>query len=136
MKAFIAYRFSGEDPKIIEPALTAVRDGLNFQKIDSYCTFFNDLPDRDKNGTAKAIMLHAFKEIEQSDFLFVLQTSEAKSEGMLMEVGYCLAKQIPIVVANCRGVRSSYIHLLANKHFDWEDVLDLTDKTANLDYSF
>lgn len=136
MKSFIAYRFSGEDPKTIEPALTAVRDGLKFQRIDSYCTFFNDLPDRDRNGDTKAIMQHAFKEIEQSDFLFVLQTSEAKSEGMLMEIGYCLAKNIPIVVANRAGIRSSYIHLLANKYFVWEDILDLTDKVANLEYSF
>jgi len=37
--------------------------------------------------------------MEWSDLLLVLQDSEERSEGMLMEVGYALAKRMPMVVA-------------------------------------
>lgn len=135
MKTFVAYRFSGEDTKDLEPLLTAVRDSLQAKNVEVYCTFFDDAELKDKSKSARQIMEHAFKIIDKSDFLFVIQTSDNKSEGMLMEVGYCRAKNIPIVVATKNPVSYTYIPQMGGISFRWSGVNDLVEKIKNTDFS-
>lgn len=128
MKTFVAFRFTGEDPKVLEPLLTAVRDSLTNKGVEVYCTFFDEAEFQDKSLTARQIMDHAFAIIDNTDFLFVVQTSESKSEGMLMEVGYCLAKHIPIAVANKKGITGTYVPQMADLLIEWESTEDLATK--------
>jgi nucleoside 2-deoxyribosyltransferase len=130
----VAYRFTGEDPKVLEPLLTAIRDGLQENGVDSYSSFFDEAEFQDKSMTARQIMDHAFSIINDIDFLFVVQTSESKSEGMLMEVGYCIAKGIPIVVANKKGITGTYVPQMAEQVMVWESVEDLTQKIQASDF--
>ena len=133
MKSFIAYRFTGEDPEQLEPVLTSITKSLSSKGVDAYCTFFNQDEFSSADISARDIMQHAFEVINGIDFLFVLITSEAKSEGMIMEVGYCLAKDIPIVVAVKDGVSKTYIPEMALKTITWSNIQDLRDKIDQLD---
>lgn len=134
MKTFIAYRFTGEDPKELEPLLTTVRDSLKAKGVDSYCTFFDEVEFNGKLLSARQIMNHAFGILDDIDFLFVVQTSENKSEGMMMEVGYCIAKHIPIVVATKIGVGATYLPQMAEVAIEWQTVEDLKEKIKNTDF--
>jgi nucleoside 2-deoxyribosyltransferase len=122
MKTFLAYRFTGEDPKLLEPLLITIREALKEKGIDSYCTFFDEDEFKDKSLNARQIMEHAFKIIDESDFLFVLMTSENKSEGMLMEVGYCVAKGIPIIVAVKEGINKTYVPEMSEMKIIWSNA--------------
>ncbi len=125
MKTFIAYRSTGEDPQQLEPLLTALQDTLKSRGIEAYCTFFDEQMIKDKKLDQRQIIEHAFTEIDKVDFLFVLLTSDNKSEGMLMEIGYCLAKGIPIVAAVKTGIQGSHIPAVADQHFEWLDIKGL-----------
>jgi nucleoside 2-deoxyribosyltransferase len=87
---------------------------------------------RDKGKTAGEIMAHAFSVIDSSEFLFVILASEEKSEGMILEVGYCIAKGIPVIIAVKEGVKNTYLPEMGKKTFVWRDNQDLSAKIAEL----
>lgn len=131
-KSFISYRHKGEDPDKLLKLLTAVRDGLSESGISAYCTFFDEDAFQEKNPGARDIMDHAFKKINTVDVLFVILTSDEKSEGMLMEIGYALAKKIPIVVAAKSTVKVSFVPQMGTYSIVWSDIADLAHKTGEL----
>jgi hypothetical protein len=135
MKTFIAYRSTGEDPKQLEPMLETVRDAFQSKGVDAYCTHFDGKEFIDKSYNPKQILQHAFDKIGDINFLFVLQTSENKSEGMLMEVGYCLAKKIPVIVAHKEGIQGSYLPGIANVRMSWSELDELVDKIKNYEFN-
>lgn len=132
MKTFVAYRFSGEDLKTLEPLLVAVRDVLKDRGVEVYCTFFDEAEFKNKSLSARQIMDHAFGIINDIDFLFVVQMSDNKSEGMLIEVGYCIAKDIPVIVATKGSVKNTYLPYIATQSFKWRTIEDLGNYIASL----
>lgn len=135
MKTFIAYRHTGEDPAALEKILGGVRSAFDQVEVNAYATFFDETVFQAKSMGAKEIMNHAFSIIDESDFLFVIQTSENKSEGLLMEVGYCIAKDIPVVVATHEEVKHTYLPEMATLSISWVDPQDLFNKIAEMDFS-
>lgn len=131
-KSFISYRHKGEDPDKLLKLLTAVRDGLSESGISAYCTFFDEDAFQEKDFGARDIMDHAFKKINTVDVLFVILTSDEKSEGMLMEIGYALAKKIPIVVAAKNTVKVSYVPEMSTYSIVWSDIDELARKIGEL----
>jgi len=88
------------DLNTIRPMLETVRRALAEQGVEIHNTFFDvrqgdSAPELGPVGFKR----EAFGMMEWSDLLLVLQDSEERSEGMLMEVGYALAKRMPMVVA-------------------------------------
>ncbi|MFI5271084.1 MAG: nucleoside 2-deoxyribosyltransferase [Candidatus Saccharimonadales bacterium] len=135
MKSFLAYRSTGEDPEVIKPLLSSVREVFRNKGIDMYATFFDDKFFLHKDFSKRQIMDHALKTIEHSDFLFVLVTSDKKSEGMLMEIGFCLAKSIPIVVAIKDDVKDTYIPEIAQTYIRWSDTENLIETIKNYNFN-
>lgn len=54
---------------------------------------------------------------------------------MLMEVGYCIAKQIPIIVAARNDIGYTYLPEMGTASFRWNDLEDLDQRTASTDYA-
>lgn len=80
-------------------------------------------------------MAHAFSIIEKSDFIFVVQASDGKSEGMLMEVGFCIARGIPVVVATKEGLGYTYLPDMARIKLKWASVNELVQMIESTDLS-
>lgn len=135
MEAFLAYRHTGEQPEDLEVLLGNTRDALARAGVNAYCTFFDEDEFQNKSFGARQIMDHAFETIEAKDMLFVLQTSENKSEGMLMEVGYCRARGIPVVVASKSDVEHTYLPDMADIAIRWNDPEDLHQQIEATDFS-
>jgi len=127
---FIAYRHTGENPDRLEQLLPLVNNSLQAKGIETYCTYFDENSFRAGNYTPQAIMDHAFKKIDEMGGLFVIQDSLEKSEGMLMEVGYCIAKGLPIVVAKRKAVNSTYLPDMADTSIVYDDTKDLVATIA------
>ena len=134
MKTLVSFRYSNEDIKSLEPVLSTVINSLEEKGIDAYCTFFH----KDLNNsllTPKDWMRHAFSIINNVDFLFVVQHSNNKSEGMLMEVGYSLAKHIPIVVAARHGIVDSYLSEMTEHNMQWKSLDDLNKNLSDFNFN-
>ncbi|MBU1032088.1 hypothetical protein KKE03_04195 [Patescibacteria group bacterium] len=131
MKAFIAYRSTGEDPQAVEPVLIAIREAFKGRGIEAYSTFFDEAIEGKSLGV-RQIMEHAFGIIDNADFLFVVQTSDNKSEGMLIEVGYCMAKRVPIIAATKDTVTKTYVPAIASQSFKWSTIEDLARAITDL----
>lgn len=122
--AFIAYRHTGEDPVVLETMLGGICDEFDRLTIDAYCTFFSEQEFQNKSAAPKEIMQHAFKMIEGRDLLFVILANEAKSEGMIMEVGRFYGKK-PIIMAVKEGVSGTYLPGMADVAYTWSNQAEL-----------
>ncbi|HMT19281.1 MAG TPA: hypothetical protein PKD20_00305 [Candidatus Saccharibacteria bacterium] len=125
MGYLIAYRHTGADPAYLDQLLPLVRDAFSSGGVDTYCTYFDEASFQQEHLTPEKIMEHAFTKIEELGGLFVLLDGEEKSDGQIMEVGYCLAKDIPFIVAKRRSVANTYIHRMTNRSFEYDSLDEL-----------
>jgi len=125
---FLAYRHTGVNKSELEALLHPVRDALEADGSRVYCTYFNEGNFKDAGIGPAEIMHHAFSKIEEMGSLFVLIDSEQKSEGMIMEIGYCIAKDIPITVSVRDGVTGTYLPDMTGNVIRYTDVNDLVQK--------
>ncbi len=131
-KAFVAYRHTGEDPEVLNKQMNAVRKGLEKAGLDFHCTYFEEDEFQDRKMSARQIMEHAFETLDSCTFLLVILSSEEKNEGMLMEIGYCIAKKIPIVVVIASDVKTTYVPQMANTVIEWQTYSELETQLAEL----
>jgi nucleoside 2-deoxyribosyltransferase len=128
MGYFVGYRFTGADPAYLDKLLPLVRDTFAEEGVETYCTYFDELSFQKENLNQRQIMEHAFIKINEAGGFFVLIDGPEKSEGQLIEVGYCFAKGIPIVVAKRRSVQNTYVDKMANVSFEYDDLEGLAQK--------
>lgn len=130
MKIFISYKHHGEDDEELKAFLLPLISKFNELGSDAYCNLFDEelakksvlyKPGRD-------YVLDAFNILDSKELLFVLLMSEEKSEGMLMEVGYAIAKGVPVVVAVRNDIKNTYLPTMGNLVIKWNDLEDLLNK--------
>jgi nucleoside 2-deoxyribosyltransferase len=131
MKFFISYRFTGEDPKELETTLSAIKTTLENAGHSVYCSFWSERMFKDGSFTNGQIIDHAFGEIKKADAVFALVKSTEKSEGMLLEIGYALAKNKRFFLAIKKGVNTVFIKEKAEKLFDFENIGDLLKQLSS-----
>jgi hypothetical protein len=116
--AFLAYRHTGEDPAKLEPMLKGAVEALGTVGVETYCTFFTEEHFKAKQYNPRAIMEHAFERIEKRDALLVIQASNDKSEGMILEIGKFFGVK-PIIFARHVDANDTYLPEMADHSFDW-----------------
>ncbi len=124
MRYYVAYRFTGEDPKELERTMSHICNLLKEKGHDNYCSFFD--PSMVNIGN-KNVIKKAFDEIDKSDALFVFIKSQEKSEGMLMEIGYALSKKKKIILIIKRGVKTTFVEEIADKIFEFDNLEELNE---------
>ncbi len=134
MQAFVSYRHTGESEEVLSELLAGIRDALKNADVEVYCTFFDEAEFQNKKMGPRQIMDHAFELISARDLLFVVQISDNKSEGMLMEIGLAIAKKIPVVVATHDLVGYTYVPDMADFSFRFADINDLKAKISDIDF--
>lgn len=135
MRAFISFRFTGEKLEDIKALIDPVQTALKDKGIDAYCNLSDDdLDERSKNFQPQDYVFDAFKIIDNTNLLFVILNSESKSEGMILEVGYCIAKKIPVVVAVKNGIINTYLPGMADAVIKWDEVSDLVNIISEFNF--
>lgn len=130
MKVFVSYAFTGEDATALQQRLEAVRAVLDELGVSYYINKFapgwQDMMDRGANGGE---FLHfALQELETSDVALILNASERRSEGMLMEVGAAVAMGKKIIFAQHQSsVGKTYLPTVADATFVWQTEQELLD---------
>lgn len=135
MKIFISYKHHGEDDEELKGFLSPLISKFKELGSDAYCNLFDE--ELAKKATlykpGKDYVLDAFNILDSKELIFVLLMSEEKSEGMLMEVGYAIAKGIPVVVAVRNDIKNTYLPTMGNLVIEWSDLDDLLNKIQTTD---
>lgn len=136
MNRFIAYRHTGADPDRLNLILPAARDAFSERGEETYCTFFDEENFKSSSYTPRQIMDHAFAKIEEMGSLFIILDTEDKSEGMIMEVGFCIAKGIKMAIAKKKGINNTYLPDMADLSYEYDSIEDFKKGIASMPVSF
>ena len=77
-------------------------------------------------------MEHALNELDRADCILAFIKSEEKSEGMLIEIGYALAKKKKLILAIKKDVRATFVREMTNEIIEFQNLDELCEKLANL----
>ncbi|MDP3880609.1 MAG: nucleoside 2-deoxyribosyltransferase [bacterium] len=130
MKIYIAYRFSGADPKEVEENLSKIFAALKGADHQYFCTFEKQDYYKQQNIGSKEAFRHSLEAIDNCDTTLAFIDSEEKSEGMLLELGYALAKNKNIILAIKEGIHT--LDKLEANRIIFKDVDDLTNQLQSL----
>ena len=131
MKIFVTYKFAGENPEELRATLIKITDALKKAGHNVYSAFMDEELFAKKRLTLKQILNHALKELNSCDCIFIFGKSHEKTEGMLLEVGYALAKKKKIILAIQKGVSFQFIESIADKIIHFQNISDLINKIKN-----
>jgi len=134
-KIFISYRFTGEDVKEVEARLDKLCGALAEAGHEVFCNVKFDEMYLRENYSIQQIMSHALSELDKSDILFAYVNSPDRSEGMLIEIGYALGKNKPIILAARKGSGVHSSKGVANQYIEFDDMDDLLEKIKRIDYA-
>ena len=127
-KVFLSYAHTGEDIEQVTQRMTTLRDLLEKRGIEAYCNLFDS--DTDGFTSPREFIENALEKLKRYDVLFVINTSERRSEGILIEIGAAISLGKEIVVAQHESsVGKTYMPELAKQHFVWQNDAELFDKT-------
>lgn len=139
MRIFLSYRFTGEKLEDVASLLLPVKSALEQLGHTVYTNFYDEHlqpgTENHKSFLPKDYMSYAFAKLPSQDVVIVLLNSNNKSEGMLLEVGYALAKGIPVVTAAKKTVTDTYLPQIGKLSFTWENIDDLVEKIKALNFS-
>jgi len=131
MKIFISYRFSELPKEELEKMLDPVCNLFKSHNIQVFCNFYKDDYYKQNGYTVKEIMDDCFLMIDQYDLVLCLVDTPKPSCGMLLEVGYALAKDKLVFVCSRKGCEIDTLCRMADENISYENydelILELKD---------
>jgi len=131
-RVFISYRFTGEDPKELKKIIPQIHEAVEKAGHDHYSTIFDSEQFANQKWSGKQIMEKAFKEIDKSDLILFFVKSPEVSQGMLVELGYSLAKKKRIILAIKKEIRDIIFRRQIDEVIEFEDLEELKNKLIGL----
>jgi len=132
MKLWLAHKVSGEDQSKLEEEMKKICFKLREIGVDYYCSFLENEVGNTKSK--KELIENAFEKINEFDGTLTIIKSDDLSEGMLIEMGYTIAKGKKLILAIKKGtMEGKYVRVIANQIIEFEDIEDLVSKLEDLD---
>jgi hypothetical protein len=135
MKVFVSYAFTGEDFDTLRQRLSGLRDLFGEMGLDYYInTFASDWQAMmDRGATGGEFLDFALEDMKTSDLVLVLNSSERRSEGMLMEIGAAVAMNKKILLAQHQSsIGKTYTNTVADETFVWSSESELLEKVRQV----
>ena len=129
---FLSYRFAGEDINELTETLSKVLLTLRSVGHTVYCSIEDEKWFRENHRTNKEILKHALERLDKSDVILAFVKSDQKSEGMLLEVGYMMAKGKSFALALKRETKTTFLAELAEPLIEFDSIDDLCDKLTRV----
>lgn len=131
MKIFVSYAFTGEDFKVLRKRLTDLRQLFDSLKLDYYINMFapewQDM--MDSKAAGGEFLDFALDNMRTCDTVLVINASDRRSEGTLMEIGAAVAMDKKIVLAQHQSsAGSTYTPSVADDTFTWNSEEELLEK--------
>ena len=121
---FLSYRFTGEDINELTETLGKVLLTLRSVGHTVYCSIEDEKWFRENHRTNKEILKHALERLDKSDVILAFVKSDQKSEGMLLEVGYMMAKGKSFALALKRETKTTFLAELAEPLIEFDSIDD------------
>ena len=131
-KVFISYRFTGEDPEELKRTISQIHDAIGEAGHKHYSTIFDSKQFASEKWSGKQIMGKAFKEIDKSDLILFFVNSPQVSPGMLVELGYSLAKKKRILLAIQKEIKDIIFRRQINEIIEFDDLADLKNRLCKI----
>lgn len=131
VRFFIGQGVTGHDISDLNKELEKIHEVLE-DRGNGYYDTLREGDEFQKKGKLE-MMEHVFAEINSCDAFLAIVRSETKSEGMLMEVGYCLAQKKRIVLVIQKDVKETYLRELADEVIEYHDSEDMIAKLKEAD---
>lgn len=131
-KIFISYRFTGEDTEKLKKIMSQIHNAINDAGHDHYSTIFDSAQFDNEKWSGKQIMEKAFREIDKSDLIIFFVNSSDISQGMLVELGYSLAKNKKMILTIQKQIKDSIFRRQIEEVIEFEDIEDLKNKLKKL----
>jgi nucleoside 2-deoxyribosyltransferase len=123
-KVFCSYAYTGEDESVVRRRMRTVVDTFSAIGILAFCDL--DDPAVKPLTDPKEILTHDLSVLKNKDVVFIVMTSERRSEGMLIEIGAAFAAGKPLILArHTSAVGKTYLDTLAAYTFDWTSEAEL-----------
>lgn len=133
---FISFGLNGETESNLKNMIAPIKQKFSEKDIEAYCNLFDEeLLKRSIDFKPEDWMHEAFKELDKAELQFVLLSSEAKDEGMILEIGYAIAKNIPVVVAIKDSIKDTYIPNMAGFVIKWSDIDNLLEQIKKINFN-
>jgi nucleoside 2-deoxyribosyltransferase len=130
-KVFCSYALTGEDIATVTERLELITQLLKNAGIQAYCNLHDTTIKRPAGP--KPCIDAALKALKDCDVVFVIQKSDRRSEGMLIEIGAAYAAGKPIILARHYSAKDkTYLDQLASKTIDWRTNHDLQQALKQL----
>ncbi len=133
-KIFISYRFSGEDPHFLKNTIPKLHEALEKCGHTYYSTFFDAEEFERDAWTGREIMDKAFLEIDSSDMVLFFVQSPALSQGMLMELGYSIAKNKKMILVIKDIIKTSIFRRHVNQVIEFKQLSELKEKLKKIEF--
>lgn len=130
---FLSYRFTGEDVTELTETLNKILETLRSVGHNVYCSIEDEKWFRENNRTNKEILKHALEYLDKSDTILAFVKSDQKSEGMLLEIGYTMAKGKPFSLALKRDTKTTFLSEFAKSLIIFDSIDDLCKKLTEAD---
>jgi nucleoside 2-deoxyribosyltransferase len=134
MNVFCSYAYTGEDVEMVTKRMQLVVETLKKAGHEVYCPLFDErVASLQEAGDVKAIFVHAFEGIRRQDVLVVINSSDRRSEGQLMEIGAALsAGKAVYLMQHTTSVGLSYLPKLVTETHVWSSESELSEQLRNL----
>lgn len=130
MKYFIAHKVSGEDHIQLEKEIKIICSAIKKSGHQYYCSFLDDKMRSNKNKNN--LLENAFNKIDEADGIMLIVKSEDKSEGMLIELGYALAKGKKVILLIHNNVKKTYLREISDSVVEFSNINELSKKLEQL----
>ena len=132
MKWYIAYKFSGENFEELSKTLKEIAGTLEVNEHEVYYASQDEELFVEKKFNMKQILEYSLERLDKSNCILVFVKSNEKSEGMLLEIGYALAKKKKIILAIKKGAVLHFTEEIADNVIRFENLEELKEKLREL----
>ncbi len=129
-KVFISYRFTGEDKVELVKTMTELEDTIKEKKYKVYSTIHDNKQFANENWSGKQILRKAYDEIDNSEKCLFFVRKEDISQGMLLELGYAMAKEKELILAIKKDIKKSIYRRQIDKVIEFENFEELKEKLS------
>lgn len=84
--------------------------------------------------TNREKLKHFLDQLDKSDLILAFVSSDQKSEGTLIEIGYMIGKGKSFTLALKRGVKTIFLAEIANPFIEFSSVDDLCEKLTKTNF--
>ncbi len=124
-KIFISYKFTDEVLSELQENMAKISKSFRDKGHSIFCSIESEEMYQKNKYTVAQMMSHALSELSNSDAMFVYNSSDQRSEGMLIEMGYALAKNKPIILAAKKGININSSKGIATTLVEFDSLEDL-----------